>query len=144
MNENDLEASVHLINQKAKFACRVDGKEPIIVDYIPPLGDGEGYTSLELLLLSLASCFGSTVKFLIHGHLKKPVNGVQVKVSGTRRNEHPTCFESIRLHLELQVSDIEPEALEKTIQFAKDTMCPVWAMLKNNVEISTDYTIMPA
>lgn len=144
MNGNYLEASVNLINQKAKFECRVDGKEPIIVDYIPPLGDGEGYTSLELLLVSLASCFGSTVKFMMNSHLKKPVEGLRVNISGIRRKEHPTSFESMKLKLVINSSDIEPEALEKTIQIAKETFCPVWAMVKNNVEISTEYTIMPA
>jgi len=144
MNENFLEASVNLINQKAKFECSVEGKKPIIVDYIPPLGDGEGYTSLELLLLSLASCFGSTVKFLINGQIKKDVNGLKVHASGTRRNEHPTSFESIKLELEVKSSDIEPKELEKIIQAAKDAICPVWAMVRNNAELSTEYAIIPA
>ena len=144
MSANYLEASVNLINQKAKFECVVEGKEPVIVDYIPPLGDGEGYTSLELFLLSLASCFGSTVKFLIQGHLKKQVEGIRVNASGTRRNEHPTAFESIKLELILKAADIEPQALEKTIQAAKDSICPVWAMIKGNVEVVTEYRIVSA
>jgi len=52
-------------------------------------------------------------------------------------------FESITLNLELKAADIEPEALDKVIQVAKDTICPVWAMVKNNVEIATEYIIMP-
>ena len=144
MNGNYLEASVNLINQKAKFECWVDGKEPVIVDYIPPLGDGEGYTSLELLLLSLASCFGSTVKFLINSQLKTNVDGLRVKVSGTRRQEHPTSFESIKLELIVNSSAIKPDVLEKMIQAAKEKFCPVWAMVKNHAEMSTEYTIMPA
>jgi putative redox protein len=141
MNGNYLEASVKLINQKTKFECQVKGKAPIIVDYPPPFGDGEGYTSLELLLMSLASCFGTTVKLMINNHLEKQVAGVKVLASGTRKEEHPTSFESITLKLEIAASDLDAEELEKTIQFAKDSMCPVWDMLRNNVEITTENAI---
>ena len=144
MNGNYLEASVKLINQKTKFECQVEGKEPVIVDYILPFGDGEGYTSLESLLMSLASCFGSTVKLMINNHLKKQVDGVKVLARGTRKEEHPTSFKSITLKMEIMASDLEAEALDKTIQFAKDSICPVWDMLRNNVEITTEYTIISA
>jgi putative redox protein len=79
---------------------------------------------------------------MVANHLKKNVNSVKVLASGTRRDEHPTAFESITLELLLNAPDIEPEALEKTIQIAKDTICPVWAMVKNNVEIVTEYSII--
>ena len=144
MNGKYLEASAQLINQKVKFKCQVEGKEPVIVDYIPPYGDGEGYTSLELLLLSLASCFGSTVKMMLNGHLKREVKALSVRANGTRREEHPTCFDSIELKLEIDAPGLEAETLEKTIRVAKDTLCPVWAMLKNNVDIHTDYTLVSA
>ena len=142
MDGKYLEASARLINQKVKFGCQVEGKSPIIVDYIPPYGDGEGYTSLELLLLSLSSCFGSTLKIMLNGHLKQEVKALSVQANGIRREEHPTCFESITLKLEIDAPGLEAEALEKTIQRAKDTLCPVWGMLKNNVDIHTDYILL--
>ena len=49
MNGMSLSGKVELINQKAKFRCSVEGHDNLIVDYIPPLGNSEGYTSLELL-----------------------------------------------------------------------------------------------
>ena len=137
MSKDCLKGSVSLINEKVKFKCLVDGNEPIIVDYIPPLGDGEGYTSLELLLLSLASCFASTVKLMVNNHLKKRIDDLQVLASGVRREEHPTAFESINLELMFKSSEINPETMEEVMQQAKDKFCPVWAMLKNNVEITT-------
>jgi len=53
MQINSLKTSVVLLNKKAKFSCSADNKPEIIIDYTPPVGDGEGYTSLELLLLEL-------------------------------------------------------------------------------------------
>ncbi len=144
MNGKYLEGSVRLINQKAKFECGVEGKPAVVVDYIPPIGDGEGYTSLELFLLSLASCFGSTVKFMLANRMKIAVDAVQVSASGTRRETHPTSFETMTLKLMVKAVGLEPEALEKTIQVAKDTVCPVWAMVKNNVDVVIEYEIVPA
>lgn len=142
MNGKYLEASATLINQRTKFECQVKGKEPVVVDYIPPFGDGIGYTSLELLLMSLASCFGSTVKLMINTYLKKQVTGFTILASGTRKEGHPTSFESITLKMEIVASNLNSEELDKTIQFAKDSICPVWDMVKNNVEITAEYTII--
>lgn len=142
MNGKYLEASATLINQRTKFECQVKGKEPVVVDYIPPFGDGVGYTSLELLLMSLASCFGSTVKLMINTYLKKQITDFTILASATRKEGHPTSFESITLKMEIVASNLNSEELDKTIQFAKDSTCPVWDMLKNNVEITTEYTII--
>ncbi len=141
MGMNHLKASAELINEKAKFKCTVDGRDPIIVDYVPPLGDGEGYTSLELLLLSLATCFGSTVKFMLAEQMKKRIDGLRIQAAGVRREEHPTSFETIRLELIFKTPELKPEELERVMQMAKDIYCPVWAMLKTAVPIETLYRI---
>lgn len=52
----ELTASIKLINDKLHFNGSVDGTNIVSIDFIPPLGDNLGYTSLELLLLSLSSC----------------------------------------------------------------------------------------
>ena len=48
----EVTASINLLNEKLHFEGKVEGNESISIDYIPPLGDNLGYTSLELLLLS--------------------------------------------------------------------------------------------
>jgi putative redox protein len=138
MEGKHLSCSAELINEKVKFDCKVDGKDSIIVDYFPPLGDGEGYTSLELFLMSLSSCVGTTVKALINSQ-KLNVEDVKVTAKGTRRDEHPTAFETITLDLELKANGLEMEALKKVIKIADESICPVLALVKNNVEV----TILP-
>jgi putative redox protein len=32
--------------------------------------------------------------------------------------------------------------IEKAIQLAEDSVCPVWQMVKNNVEVTTEYKII--
>ena len=57
----ELFASIKLINDRLNFEGLVQGNRPISIDYTPPLGDNLGYTSLELLLLSLSSCLGTAL-----------------------------------------------------------------------------------
>ena len=39
-------SSIELINDKLNFNGGVEGNQPVLIDYIPPHGDGNGYTSL--------------------------------------------------------------------------------------------------
>lgn len=94
--EKPLAVSIELMNQKVKFACRTRDQQPISVDYTPPIGDGEGYTSLELLLISLATCVGTGVLTLLR-KMRKEISGLQIGASGVRRTTHPTSFETIEL-----------------------------------------------
>jgi putative redox protein len=60
-----LQAAVELINNKVKFKGTAKSNIQVFIDYNQPIGDGEGYTSLELLLLSLASCSATSVLTLL-------------------------------------------------------------------------------
>lgn len=142
MGNIPLEVNVNLINDKLQFSGRAGENEPIAIDYVPPLGDGAGYTPLELLLVSLAACSGSTVATLLR-RMRKTVFGMKVEARGIRRDEHPTSFQTISLEFLVNSNDVEASDIEKAIQLSEESFCPVWAMLKNNVEISTRFTITP-
>ncbi len=138
---DSLEVSVALTNQKVQFTGVAQSNPAITIDYIPPLGDGQGYMPLELLLISLAACSGSTVATLLR-RIGKTVDGLQVKAKGARRQVHPTSFERILLEFRLSSVDATEADLQKAIQLSEETVCPVWAMLKNNVEIGWEYSII--
>jgi putative redox protein len=80
---NELCATMVLANEKVRFRAAVEGQDPISVDYVPPLGDGQGYTSLELLLISMGSCLGTGIKAIVEGRMKKPIRALSVRASGT-------------------------------------------------------------
>ncbi len=137
---SNIEASATLINQKIKFEGKTADHPPIIIDYIPPLGDGEGYMPLQLLLISLAGCSGSTVVTLLR-KMGKGISGLKVIARGERRDEHPLGFKAINLDFIVQSGDIIETDIQKAIQLSEQTFCPVWAMLKNNAVIKTTYSI---
>lgn len=127
--------SLELVNEKVRFRGAARDLPPVEADYFPPLGDGLGYTGLELLLLSLAACSASTIVPLLR-RMQKSVAGFRVRSSGQRRDRHPTSLERIDIEFELTSPDASEDDLRKAVQMSEETFCPVWAMLKGSAEIA--------
>jgi len=141
MMAEQLEVTVNSTNQKLGYTGVLRSHPPIPIDYIPPLGDGQGYMPLELVLMSLAACSGGTVAFLLR-KMGKNISGVKVNAKGIRREQHPTSFQRIILEFILTSEDTKDSDIQKAIQLSEESVCPVWAMLKNNVDIVTEYKII--
>jgi putative redox protein len=135
-----LVAEVTLVNERLKFECVAESRPTVVVDYTPPAGDGEGITSLELLLMSLATCFGSSLKVILSGPMKRHVQSLHIKAEGDRAQTHPTLFQSISLHVDLVADGLDPETM-KSVQSRAEQICPVYAMLKDSVPIAVDYRL---
>jgi putative redox protein len=138
---NELKVTLNLVNDKLHFTGRADSKEIINIDYTPPFGDNLGHTSLELFLLSLSSCVGSSILLLLR-KMKKTIIKFEVNAKGIRREHHPTCFEKINLEYLITSDDVKNEDVDKVIKLSEETYCPVWAMIKNNVEVNIEYKII--
>jgi putative redox protein len=137
----ELNASIKLLNDKLHFNGIVENNDPVSIDYTLPLGDNLGYTSLELLLLSLSSCVGSAVLTFLR-KMRKTINGFEMEARGIRREEHPTCFSTIFLTINLKSPDTTGADIAKVLKLSEDTYCPVWAMLKGNVSIEVTSKIV--
>lgn len=137
----ELSSSLRLVNDKLHFMASTGTNEPISIDYTPPLGDDLGYTSLELLLLSLSSCVGSSVLTFLR-KMKKTITGCEIHCKGIRKEEHPTCFKTIYMTIDLNSPDTSESDFNKVLKLSEETYCPVWAMLKGNVEIEIKSNIV--
>ena len=135
-----LTASAELINGRMKFKGEAGGHEPVYTDYIPPYGDGEGIMPLELFLISLSSCMGGALTAFL-GKMGKQIDALSVKAAGLRRAEHPLSFASITLSIDIASKDATEEDVEKVIKAAEAMYCPIAAMIKNNVELKTGFTL---
>ncbi len=132
--ENPVSVTIERVDEKVRLLGSARGLPPVTADYSPPLGDGQGYTGLELLLLSLAACSATAVLPLLR-RMRKTVAGLKVNASGVRRTEHPTSFERIDIEFVLASPDADASDLGKAVALAEGSICPVWAMLKGSVEI---------
>ena len=135
-----LVASVKLVNNRLNFMGSVDGMQPVSIDYIPPIGDNLGYTSLELFLLSLTSCIGSSVLTFLR-RMNKTITGCEINATGIRNENHPTGFKSIVVKIMLQSQDVSEADMKKVIALSEETYCPVISMIKGNVETIIQFEI---
>ena len=143
MSELQEEVAVRLINQKVKFSgvSSANPERPITFDYKPPIGDGEGYNGLELLLMSLGGCSATAIVYLLR-KMGKTISGLEVNAKGIRREQPPIKFEKIFLEFILNSKDTKDADIQKAIQLAEQSLCPVWQMIKNNVEVVAGYKII--
>ncbi len=136
-----LEVTVNSTNQKLGYTGVLRSLTPITMDYSPPLGDGQGYLPLEMLLMSLGACSGGTIGLLLR-KMGKTVSAIKVNVKGTRRDQHPTSFQKILIEFTVNSSDVKDADIEKAIKLAEESVCPVWAMVKGNAEVASEYRII--
>ena len=137
----ELNVSAHLTNEKVQFTGTARSNPAVVFDYSPPLGDGQGYTGLEMLLMSLAACSGTSVVALLR-KMGKKVSAFKVEARGIRRDEHPTSLEKIFLSFVLNSENTGDADIQKAIDLSEQKICPVWDMLKGNVEIITEHKII--
>lgn len=138
-----LEVTAELMNQKVKFTgiSKTHPDQPVTMDYKQPLGDNEGHTGLELLLLSFAGCSGTSIAYLLR-KMGKTVSGLKVNARGIRRETLPLSFAKIFLEFIVSSEDAADENMQRAIQLSEESVCPVWDMIKNNVEVETTFKIV--
>ena len=142
MPEQFEQVRVNLTNDKVRFTgvSPSNPDHPVTFDFAPPIGDGQGYNGLELLLMSFAGCSGTTIVYLLR-NMGKKVAGLEVQAKGLRRQKPPIKFEKIFLKFRLVSEDAAEADLGKSIQLAENAYCPVWQMIRNNTEVIPEYEV---
>ena len=113
----------------------------VSIDYPAPLGEDQGFTSLELFLVSLASCSSHTIKYLLEKTGSR-VNQMDTVATGHRRmDSHPTVLTTIELEYHFSGDGLTRDSVEGAIRTAEESMCPVWAMLRPTVEIAWSFRL---
>ncbi len=137
-----LNVKLQTIDDKVKIRATARENPEILIDYFPPIGSGMGYTSLELLLAGFGSCVSTTLLTLLRHRMKKTVHGITTAVAGTVREEHPKALSHILLRLKITAQDVTEIEVRNTLAILEEKMCPVWAMIKGNVDIDVDVEIV--
>jgi putative redox protein len=99
-----------------------------------------GASPMELVLMSLAGSSGMDVVSILRKK-RQPVDDLEVRVHGTRRDDFPTVFSQIALEYIVH-GDVEPQAIERAIELSRDRYCPVWAMLGHSVLITSSFRVL--
>lgn len=142
MPEELEEVTIRLANERVQFVgcSRYNADHPVTFDYAPPIGDGDGYNGLELLLMSLAGCSSTALVYLLR-KMGKTVLGFEMRANGIRSKQPPIKFDQILLEFVVYSQDAKDPDVERAIQLAEGSVCPVWQMIKNNVEVLATFKI---
>ena len=136
-----LNVKLQSLDEKTMYSAVARDNPDIAIDYFPPIGSGKGYTSLELFLASFVSCVCSTVLSLLRYRMKKSIKGVTAEAQGTVREEHPKALKHILLTLSLNSDEVTKEEAYDALKVAEEKMCPVWSMIKGNVEVEVQIIV---
>ena len=91
------------------------------------LGDG-GISPMKLLLLSVAGCTAYDVVMILK-KMREPIEGLEVEISGKRREEHPRIYEEVHLHYRIH-GDVKEEKAKRAIELSQDKYCSASAHIK--------------
>ncbi|MCE5236108.1 MAG: OsmC family protein [Clostridiaceae bacterium] len=130
-------ATIRRINGGVRLRADVEGKPSLEIDSAPPYGAGDTLSAMELFLTSLCGCSGGTVLALLN-KMRKTILSFSIEAEGTRLQEPPMRFSTITLKFRLASPNTTEEELKKIIRLAGEKYCPVWAMIKNTVEVETE------
>ena len=118
----------------AQFSATNARGQEIILDGPADIGGADaGMRPMELLLVSLAGCSAVDVLHILQkGRL--PIEDLKIVVDGTRKDEIPAVFETIRLDF-IATGDFPLAKLERAVELSMEKYCSVAKMLAPTVNI---------
>ncbi len=138
---DELYVDLKLVNKKVKFSAtsNLQPEKEIIFDYVPPIGDGEGYLGLEAFLISFAGCISTAITGLLR-RMENNITHFEMRADAIR-NMRPLSLQKINVVITLNSDGVREEDVQKAIEQA-ELISPVWLAIKNNVEVAIDYKFL--
>ena len=119
------------------------GQEVYISNEKDEQGKRTGFSPIQLLALGLGTCSGMDVVSIMQKK-RQEIQDFDVKVNYERRKEHPTIWSEVNVQYIVTGKEIDPAALERSIQLSVENYCAAYGMLSKSVEITTSYKIIEA
>ncbi len=98
---------------------------------------------MEMLLVGLAGCTGMDVLSILRKKRQR-VTAFEVRVQGVRAETHPMVFEDITIEYIITGYDVQPEAVERSIELSMTRYCGASATLGKTARIKHKYCIIEA
>ena len=137
--KNQLDVSLQVVDDRVRFSASAANRQPILIDYLGD--DRQSHTSLELLLMSAASCLSTAVKMMATRRLRKEIAEMRVTATGIRKEALPTDFTDMTINLVCISEDLTQSELDGLVRIAEETACPVFAMLHPDLEPKINATV---
>jgi putative redox protein len=103
-------------------------------------GEHKGFEPMELIALGLAGCTAMDTISILQKK-RQEVTTFEVKVHAERATEFPKVFTHITVEYIVEGHNIDPVAVERSIELSVTKYCPAQAMLSKACQIDHMYTI---
>ena len=123
------------------LAGRADSNHWVVMDGPPEFGGSQAACSpKELVLLALGGCTMSDVVSILRKK-RVAVTDVEVQITAEVSDEHPKVYTRIHLEFIVRGANVRPEDVARAIELSETKYCPVSAMLRPAVAITTSYRV---
>lgn len=106
-------------------------------------GEGKGFLPMELIAIGLAGCTAMDTISILQKK-RQNVTAFEVQVHAERATEFPKVFTNIVIEYIVEGHNVDPAAVERSIELSITKYCPAQAMLSKSCHIEHQYTIKDA
>jgi putative redox protein len=106
-------------------------------------GDQEGFRPMELFAIGLAGCTAMDVISILKKK-QQDVTAFEVQVHVERSNQHPRVFTNVEIEYIVTGHNVDPVAVNRSVELSLTKYCPANAMLSKSVPITNKITILEA
>ena len=129
-------------NGRMSFTGVANSGHEIALDASPSVGgDDQGARPLELILISLAGCTAMDVISIMRKR-RQDVTGFEVQAHAEQAEGHPHVFTAIHVKYIFHGKNLDPRAVERSIELSETRYCPAQAMLSQVAPVSHSYEII--
>lgn len=106
-------------------------------------GENDGFRPMELFAIGLAACTGMDVISILRKK-QQDVTAFEVRTRVNRTDQHPKVFSAVEVEYVVSGRNIDPAAVERSVELSITKYCPAQAMLSKAVPITHKITIIEA
>lgn len=130
-----VEIMLKLVDDKVKFEgiSKTNPGRPVIFDYVPPLGTGDGFVGIEMMVMSFAGCVSTAIVGLLKRR-GKTLHSFTMEIQGIK-HEEPLYLEEIDFTANVGAEDVTQGELDEVLALA-EKISPAWIAIRGNVKVA--------
>jgi putative redox protein len=135
MGLTPVEITLKLVDDKVKFEgiSKTNPDRPVFFDYLPPLGTGDGFVGIEMMVMSFAGCVSTAIVGLLKRR-GKTLKSYSMEIQGIK-HEEPLYLEAIEFTALVGADDVTQEDLNEVLTLA-EKISPAWIAIRGNVKVT--------
>lgn len=109
-----------------------------------PIDGGEefgGFKPTHLMLTSLGACTAVDVVSILKKK-RQDITGVEIRVTASQQEDWPKAWTAFHIHYVVSGHNVDPRAVERSIELSEGKYCSVGATVKGVATITTSFEVV--